>query len=64
MLLSTTSEQNVWRKKMTSTVSIKFSTDKAGRPRAHYWGLARRWLPISIAKAEFWIATGKAVING
>lgn len=46
------------------TVSIKFSTDKAGRPRAHYWGLAGRWLPISIAQAELWIATGKAVING
>jgi len=47
-----------------ATVSIKFSTDKAGRPRAHYWGRARRWLPISIAEAQLWIATGKAVLNG
>jgi hypothetical protein len=47
-----------------ATVSVKFSTDKAGRPRAHYWGLARRWLPISVDKAQLWIATGKAVLNG
>ena len=47
-----------------ATVFIKFSTDKAGRPRAYYWGLARRWLPISVDKAQLWIATGKAVLNG
>jgi hypothetical protein len=39
------------------TVTIRFSTDKRGRPRAHYWGLARRWLPIGIDEAEIRLAT-------
>jgi hypothetical protein len=36
-------------------------TDKNGKRRAHYWGLARRWLPISIDAAELELATGKAL---
>lgn len=44
------------------TISIRFTTDKNGKRRAHYWGLARRWLPISIAKAELMLATGEAVM--
>lgn len=43
-------------------VSIRFSTDKAGRPRAHYWGLARRWLPISVDAAKLKLSTGEAVM--
>ncbi|WP_156436067.1 hypothetical protein [Bradyrhizobium pachyrhizi] len=42
-------------------IKIRFSTDKNGKRRAHYWGLALRWLPISIAAAEFKLATGEAV---
>jgi hypothetical protein len=42
-------------------ITIRFSTDKNGRRRAHYWGLARRWLPISIEAAELKLATGEAV---
>ena len=45
------------------TTTIRFTTDKNGKKRAHYWGVARRWLPISVAKAEFDLATGKAVLN-
>lgn len=42
------------------TIKIRFSVDKAGRPRAHYWGLALRWLPISIVEANHKLATGEA----
>lgn len=45
------------------TVTIRFSIDKNGKRRAHYWGLARRWLPISIDAAELKIATGQAVLQ-
>lgn len=49
---------------MTSYLNtIRFSTDSKGRNRAHYWGIARRWLPISVEKAELWLATGKGVLN-
>ena len=47
----------------TRKITIRFSVDKNGKRRAHYWGLARRWLPISIDKAEFKLATGEAVPN-
>jgi hypothetical protein len=33
-------------------ITIRFSTDKNGKRRAHYWGRALRWLPISVAEAE------------
>jgi hypothetical protein len=39
----------------------RFSADKNGKRRAHYWGLARRWLPIGIDAAELKLATGEAV---
>jgi hypothetical protein len=42
-------------------IVIRFSTDKSGKRRAHYWGLARRWLPISIDAAEFKLATEEAL---
>jgi hypothetical protein len=45
-------------------MTIRFSTDKNGKRRAHYWGLARRWLPISIDEAELRLATGRAVRQG
>lgn len=44
----------------TRKISIRFSVDKNGKRRAHYWGLANRWLPISIASAELKLATGHA----
>lgn len=43
------------------TTTIRFSVDKNGRRRAHYWGEARRWLPISVDAAELKLATGAAV---
>jgi hypothetical protein len=42
-------------------VTIRFSTDKNGKPRAHYWGLAKRRLPIGIDAAKLKLATGEAV---
>jgi hypothetical protein len=42
-------------------ITIRFSVDKNGKRRAHYWGLARRWLPISISEAELKLATGEAL---
>jgi hypothetical protein len=42
-------------------ITIRFSVDKNGRRRAHYWGLACRWLPISIDAAELKLATGEAL---
>jgi hypothetical protein len=42
-------------------ITIRFTTDKKGKPRAHYWGLARRWLPIGIEAAKLKIAMGEAV---
>lgn len=42
-------------------ITIRFSVDKNGRRRAHYWGLARRWLPISNDEAELKLSTGEAV---
>jgi hypothetical protein len=48
-------------KQMTKPkITIRFSVDKNGKRRAHYWGLARRWLPISIDAAELKLATGEA----
>lgn len=44
-------------------ISIRFTTDKNGKRRAHYWGAARRWLPISVAEAELKLATGQAQPN-
>jgi hypothetical protein len=41
-------------------IKIRFSTDKRGKRRAHYWGLAHRWLPISVDAAELKLATGEA----
>ena len=45
------------------TITIRFKTNKRGTKIAHYWGPAKRWLPISIDDAELWLATGKAVTN-
>lgn len=43
-------------------ITIRFSTDKNGKRRAHYWGWARRWLPISIDAAELKLAMGEALL--
>lgn len=45
------------------TIKIRFTTDKNGKPRAHYWGSAYRWLPIGIAAAKLKLASGEAVEN-
>ncbi len=39
------------------TITIRFSVDKNGKRRAHYWGSANRWLPISADEAELKLAT-------
>ena len=39
-------------------ITIRITTNKNGKAMAHYWGLARRWLPISMDKAEIALATG------
>lgn len=44
------------------TIKIRFSVDKNGRRCAHYWGLALRWLPISIDAAELKLANGEAIM--
>lgn len=42
-------------------ISIKLTTDRAGRPRAQYWSMRMlRWFPIAREKAEFFLATGAA----
>lgn len=41
------------------TITIRIKTNKNGKQIAHYWGLAGRWLPISIEKAELALATEK-----
>lgn len=41
-------------------ITIRIRTNKAGRRVAHYWGRARRWLPIGLAQAELMVASGEA----
>lgn len=43
---------------MTFTTTIRIKTDKRGKRIAHYWGRARRWLPLSVEAAELALATG------
>jgi hypothetical protein len=40
------------------TITIRIRSNKNGKPVAHYWGLARRWLPMPVAEAEVALATG------
>lgn len=40
---------------------IRFSADKNGKPIAHYWGKAQRWLPISVDHAKLKLASGLAI---
>lgn len=40
------------------TITIRLSEDKNSKPIAHYWGLARRWIPLEREKAELAISTG------
>jgi hypothetical protein len=44
---------------MTKTITIRIKTNKNGKRVAHYWGAARRWLPLSIDAAEIALATGE-----
>jgi len=41
------------------SISIRIRSNKNGKRIAHYWGEARRWLPMSIAEAELALATGQ-----
>ena len=43
---------------MTRTISIRIRANKNGKPVAHYWGAAKRWLPLSVDAAELAISTG------
>lgn len=43
---------------MPRTVTIRIKTNKNGRRVAHYWGVAKRWLPMPVETAEIAIATG------
>ena len=44
---------------MARTITIRIAADKNGKPIAHYWGLARRWLPLSVDAAQIALATGQ-----
>ena len=53
---------------MKRTTTIRIKPNKNGKLVAHYWGEARRWLPLSVEAAELALATGvfhgsKAVSN-
>ena len=41
-------------------ITVRIKADKNGRPMAHYWGLARRWIKMNLAEAELLISTGTA----
>lgn len=43
---------------MTKTITIRIKANKNGKRIAHYWGAARRWLPISVDAADLALATG------
>jgi hypothetical protein len=43
---------------MTYTTTIRIKADKRGKLIAHYWGRARRWLPLPVEAAELALATG------
>lgn len=43
---------------MARTITIRIKANKNGKRVAHYWGAARRWLPISVDAAEMALATG------
>jgi hypothetical protein len=36
---------------MTYTTTIRIKANKRGKLVAHYWGRARRWLPLSVGEA-------------
>jgi hypothetical protein len=43
---------------MQRIITIRFSTNRRGKRVAHYWGTARRWLPIGLEAARVAVATG------
>lgn len=43
-----------------SRITIRIRADKNGQRRAHYWGMARRWLPLPLADAELFLAADQA----
>ena len=40
-----------------SKITVRISTDKNGRPMAHYCGLAGRWIRMNMDEAKMLIAT-------
>ena len=42
-----------------SLITIRIQANKNGKRVAHYWGAARRWLPMKLDVAELALATGK-----
>jgi hypothetical protein len=45
--------------KFNRTITIRIRPNKAGKPVAHYWGQAKRWLAMGVAEAELALATGE-----
>jgi hypothetical protein len=43
---------------MNRPITIRIRSNKNGKRVAHYWGLSKRWLPMSAAAAELALATG------
>jgi hypothetical protein len=40
------------------TITIRIRSNRNGKPVAHYWGAAKRWLPMSVAEADVALAMG------
>lgn len=45
------------------TITVRVRTDKNGKQIAHYWGLAKRWLPIGIEEAQLKLATDPRYVS-
>jgi hypothetical protein len=43
-----------------SRITIRLSADRHGRPLAHYWGRARRWIRLPMDEAQMLLATEAA----
>ena len=45
------------------TITVRFRTDKNGKTIAHYWGAAKRWLPIGVEEAQLKLATDPRYVS-
>ncbi len=43
-----------------SRITVRIKSDKNGRPMAHFWGMARRWIKMNMEEARMLIATDQA----